>query len=131
MANNEFLHDRIITAHFSIPDSAVTQVVDPTVPVYIPGGAIINGITMMNTAAPTVAGVSATLDLRAGSEALIKTVNMSAAITAQTIPYAATISGTTPLYVADGGLLRLSVAASGAGGSNWTLSPDVYVRYVI
>jgi hypothetical protein len=128
MVQNEFLNPRVITASFSVPDAAASQAV--TSPAYIPAGAIITGISFINTAAPTVAGVSATLDLRAGSEAIIKTVNMKNVASAQTKPYAATISGTTPLNIIAGGALVLSVGASGAGGSNWTFSPDVYIGYI-
>lgn len=128
MANNEFLIPRIVTANFSVPSAAASQAV--TSPAIIPAGVIVTGITFINTAAPTVAGVSATLDLRAGSEAIIKTVNMKNAASAQTVPYSATISGTTPLFVTSGGALVLSVGASGAGGSDWTYKPDVYVGFI-
>jgi hypothetical protein len=125
---NEFLVQRVVAANFSVPDAAASQSVSS--PCFIPGGAIVTGITFINTAAPTAAGISATINLGAGTEAIMKTVNMSACAAAQTVPYAATISGTTPLYITNGGYLALSVGASGAGGSNWTWKPDIYVGYV-
>jgi hypothetical protein len=128
MANNELLINRIATANFIVPELAITQVV--TSPVFIPGGAIVTGVTFMNGTAATCTGVSATLDLRAGSEALIKTVNMKNAASAETLPYTATISGTTPLYLTSGGQLKLSIGASGLGGSNWTYAPSVWIGYV-
>jgi hypothetical protein len=127
MANNEFFVPRVVTASFSVPDAAASQSISS--PVYLPAKAIVTGVTMMNTAV-TCSGISATLDLRAGSEAIIKTVNMKNAASAATIPYAATISGTTPLYITSGGQLVLSVGASGAGNSNWTYSPTVYIGFV-
>jgi hypothetical protein len=128
MANNEFFVPRVITANFSVPDAAASQSVSS--PVYLPAGAIVTGITFNHTAAPTVVGISATVNLYAGSEALMKTVCMKDGVSVQTKPYAATISGTTPLYVTSGGMLKLYIGASAAGNSNWTYKPDVFVGFL-
>lgn len=127
MANNEFFVPRVITANFSVPDAAASQSISS--PVYLPAGAIVTGITFVNTAAPTVANVSATLELLAGTENIMKTVNMKNCASAQTVPYAATISGTTPIYIVSGGMLILNVQSSN-NSSNWTYKPDVYVGFL-
>ena len=130
---NEFLVKRVAAANFVVLASAATQSLPSGV--YIPGGAIVTGVTMINTAPITIANASGSIDLRvknataASSQALIITAAIKNAAGAETIPYIATLSNTKGVYLPVGGELVLSVQAT-SGSSVHTYAPDIYVGYL-
>jgi len=133
---NEFLEARIAKANFTMASTMSAAQSSPS-GVFIPGGAIVTGITYMFTGARTLAGNSATAEVRvintelASSMALVSTLNLSA-FPAQTIPYKASLLSAAGMYVAVPGELVLTVGADAAGNSVGTsIYPTAFVGYVV
>lgn len=124
---NEFLVQRVVSANFPVLASNATQGL--TSGVIIPKGALVTGVTMVNTGAITIANASGSIDLRVGTNALISTVMIKAAASAQTIPYVATLVSSAGTYLPAGGELQLSVQAT-SGTAVHTYAPDIYVGYL-
>jgi hypothetical protein len=130
---NEFLLNRIAVANFPVLASAAAQ----TIPsgVFIPGGALVTGVTFRQTAAPTIANAANTINLLvvntalSSSISLISAVALSAHATHLTRPYAATLSAAVGSYIPVSGELKLNVEGSN-GTAVWTYAPDIYVGYV-
>ena len=128
--NNEFLVGRVAKADYTILASAATQSLPSGV--YIPKGALVTGVTFLDTDAMTIANASGTVDLRVAgggsSVALISTVNISD-MGAQTVPYVASLVSAVGMHVPVDGELVLSVQAT-SGTAVHTYSPSVYVGYI-
>jgi hypothetical protein len=133
---NEFLEGRVAKADFT---AAATMSAAQSCPsgVWIPGGAIVTGVTYIYTNARTVAGNSATASVFVANTALsssiglVSSLNLSA-LPAQTIPYAASLVSAVGMYVAVPGELVFTIGADGAGNSVGTsVVPSVYVGYVV
>lgn len=131
MANNvnEFLNPRVAKADFTVLASTATQALPSGV--YIPGNALVTGVTFIDRDAlgSVHSNDSATVDLRAGAVALISTMRISQ-FAAQTIAYVPTLVSTAGMNVSTAGELVLSVQAS-SGTNARTFSPTVYVGYVV
>lgn len=129
---NEFLRNRIVKADIAIASSAATQAIPSGI--FIPGGALVTGITYMATGAMDVSVASQSINLYAAntqlssSIALVSSVVMSD-LGARTIPYVASLLTAAGMYVAVPGELVMSVQAA-SGGSVVTYSPSIYVGYV-
>jgi hypothetical protein len=130
---NEFLLNRIAVANFPVLASAAAQ----TIPsgVWIPGGAVVTGVTFRQTTTPTIANAANTVDLvivntaLASSMSQISAVALSDCAPASTVPYVATLSAAVGSYIPVAGELKLHV--EGSNGTNaWTFAPNVYVGYV-
>jgi hypothetical protein len=129
---NEFLQGRVAKADFTILASAATQSLPSGV--FLPGGALVTGVTFLNTGAQTIADASGSVDLRvantalSSSIALISTVRISD-LGAQTVPYVASLVSAVGMYVAVPGELVLSVQAT-SGTAVHTKAPSVFVGYI-
>lgn len=130
---NEFLEGRVAKANFGLIASSAATQAKPS-GVYIPGGAIVTGVTYMATGVMDVSVASQSINLYvantalSSSMALVSSVVLSA-LPAQTIPYAASLLSSAGMYVAVPGELVMSVQAA-SGGSVVTYNPDIYVGYV-
>lgn len=130
---NEFLLPRIAKADFTILSSAATQSLPSGV--WIPGGALVTGVTFLETGAMTIANASQTIDLRVANTALSSSIALISTehckdLGAQTVPYVASLVTAAGMYVAVPGELVISVQAA-AGNSVMTYSPSVFVGYII
>jgi hypothetical protein len=129
---NEFLANRIVKANFTVLASAATQAIPSGV--YIPKGALVTGVTILDTDAfgSVHSNDSASIDLRiagGGSSVALMSTALIKNIGAQTVPYVASLVSAVGMYVPQSGELVLSVQAS-SGTLNRTWSPTVYVGYV-
>jgi len=130
---NEFLEARVAKANFTIASSAATQALPSGV--FVPGGAIVTGITYLATGVMDVSVASQSINLyvantaNSSSIALASSVVMSA-LGAQTVPYVASLLTAAGMYVAVPGELVMSVQAA-SGGSVVTYSPGVFVGYIV
>ena len=125
MANNEFLIDRVVKADVSFSYVAATQAV-PT-GVYLPAGALVTGVTMVDFNANTVANASQSIDLRAGAVALISTT-MVKDIVAQTACKYPTLAVAGGVFLTKAGEIVLSVQGS-TGTNAFTCTPSIFVGY--
>lgn len=131
---NEFLEGRVARADYTVLASNATQAL--TSGVFMPAGALVTGVTFLDTDAVTIANASGTVDLRvantqlSSSVALISTARISVACPAQTIPYIASLVSTAGMYVPVSGELVLSVQAT-SGTAVHTWSPSVFVGYIM
>ena len=130
---NEFLEVRVQKANITIASSAATQAI-PT-GIFIPGGALVTGVTYMATGVMDVSVASQTINLYAANTALSSSMALVSSIAmsdlgARTIPYKASLVSSAGMYVAVPGEIVMSVQAA-SGGSVVTYSPDVYVGYVV
>lgn len=132
---NEFLEARVAVANFS---AASTMSAAQSLPsgVWIPGGALVTGVTYIYTGARTVAGNSATAQVNvhntalSSSIALVSSLNLSN-FPAQTKPYVASLVSAVGMYVAVPGELVMTIGADAAGNSVGTnAAPSVYVGYI-
>ena len=126
---NEFLNPRVAKADFTVLASTGTQALPSGV--YIPGSALVTGVTFIDRDAlgSVHSNDSATVDLRAGAVALISTMRISQ-FAAQTIAYVPSLVSTAGMNVSTNGELVLSVGVS-SGTNARTFSPTVYVGYVV
>lgn len=128
---NEFLNGRVAKVDFSVLASAATQ--NLTSGVFIPSGALITGITFMNSGVPTIANASGSIDLRlaggGSSVALVSTAMIKNVASAQTIPTPMTLVSSAGMYVPQDAELVLSVQAT-SGTAVHTWAPTVYVGYI-
>jgi hypothetical protein len=125
MATNDFLVKR--TAYFqdvTIGNAATTW----SSGVIIPAGAIITGVKMMAPGAVTTTDASATIQLRVGTNSIISTTKINAAVGAVTIPITLTLNQAGGVYVPASGELNMIVSASSV--SACTAVVDVYVDYL-
>jgi len=130
---NEFLEIRVQKANITIASSAATQAI-PT-GIFIPGGALVTGVTYMATGVMDVSVASQTINLYAANTALSSSMALVSSIAmsdlgARTIPYKASLVSSAGMYVAVPGEIVMSVQAA-SGGSVVTYSPDIYVGYVV
>jgi len=130
---NEFLEVRVQKANITIASSAATQAI-PT-GIFIPGGALVTGVTYMATGVMDVSVASQTINLYAANTALSSSMALVSSIAmsdlgARTIPYKASLVSSAGMYVAVPGEIVMSVQAA-SGGSVVTYSPDIYVGYVV
>lgn len=129
---NEFLKGRVAKADFTILASTATQALPSGV--FIPGGALVTGVTYLDADAMTIADASGTVNLQvvntalSSSISLHSTVRMSA-MGAQTVPYVASLVSAVGMYVAVPGELVLNCQAT-SGTSVHTYSPSVFVGYI-
>jgi hypothetical protein len=132
---NEFLEARVVKADFS---AAATMSAAQSCPsgVFIPGGAIVTGVTYIYTTARTVAGNSATASVFVANTALSSSIGLVSSINlsvfpAQTIPYVASLVSAAGMYVPVSGELILTIGADAAGNSVGTsVAPSVFVGYI-
>ena len=133
---NEFLEPRVAVADFT---AAATMSAAQSCPsgVWIPGGAIVTGVTYLYTTARTVVGNSATARLNvhntalSSSIALVSSLNLSA-LPALTVPYVASLVSAAGMYVAVPGELVWTIGADAAGNSVGTsVVPSVLVGYIV
>jgi hypothetical protein len=129
MANNEFLVNRVVKTAMSYPSNTASTFGSP-LGVYIPTGAVVTGVTINHTAAPTVANQAGTYCLYVSTDIPL------IAITALTdiggtvnIPQNLPLLTTAGMYISKGGALYLKQGVSN-GTSVWTYAPDVYVGYL-
>jgi hypothetical protein len=134
MAINEFLEQRVARAEYTVLASAATQSLPSGV--FLPAGAIVTGVTFINTGAPTIANASGSIDLRvantqlSGSQALVSTAMIKNVASAQTIPTIMVLSYSGGVVLSNAGELILSVqATSGTNAHTW--KPSVFVGYVV
>lgn len=130
---NEFLQGRVAKADFTILASNATQSLPSGV--WVPGGAIVTGVTFINTAAQTVADASGSVDLRVANTALSSSIALISTIEiknlgAQTVPYVASLVSAAGMYVAVPGEVVLSVQAT-SGTAVHTKTPSVLIGYVV
>ena len=131
---NEFLEVRVVKADLGvIASSAATQALPSGL--FIPGGAIVTGVTYMATGVMDVSVASQSINLYVANTALSSSVALVSSIAmsglgAQTIPYKASLLSAAGMYVAVPGELVMSVQAA-SGGSVVTYSPTIYVGYVL
>jgi hypothetical protein len=131
---NEFLEARVAKIPFSsIAESAAAQAL--TSGVYLPAGALVTGITVMCSDAPTVANASNHIGImvyntqNSSSVQLASTALIKNVASAQTVPTILTLVSTAGMYVPVSGELGMSVSAS-SGTNAITWSPIVYVGYI-
>ena len=96
--------------------------------VIIPVGAIITGAKLMAPSANTTTDASATIQLRVGTNSIISTTKINAAVGAVTIPITLTLNQAGGVYVPASGELNMIVSASSV--SACTAVVDVYVDYL-
>lgn len=97
--------------------------------VIIPAGAIITGAKLMANAAVTTTDASATIQLRVGTNSIISTTKLNAAVGAQTIPITLTLNQAGGVYVPASGELNMIVSASSV--SSCSAVVDIYVDYLL
>lgn len=125
---NEFLNNRVVAVN--IPYPANTASTWAPTGVFIPTGAVVNGITMVHTGSPTVANAANTFALYVGTDiALMAVTAISDLNAAQTIPFRAALATTAGMYISKGGELYMKQGVSN-GTNAWTYSPDVFVGFV-
>jgi hypothetical protein len=133
MAKNEFLNGKILRAEYSLYGNTAQNTVNGSV--YIPAGAIVTGVTFINTGAITIANAGNGISLQvintsaSSSINLISSVAMSAAGLAQTLPYVATLTAAVGTYIPVSGQLCIVQGVSN-GTSVWTRTPSVFVGYL-
>ena len=133
MAANEFLEGAIARAEFTVLASAATQAL--TSGVYLPAGALVTGVTFMNTGAVTIGNASGSIDLRvantqlSSSVSLVSTGMIKNIASIQTIPTVLTLAYSGGVRLPQSGELVLSVQAT-SGTAVHTWSPSVFVGYV-
>jgi hypothetical protein len=134
MAANEFLEGPLARAEFTVLASTATQAL--TSGVYLPAGALVTGVTFMNTGAVTIANASGSIDLRvantqlSSSVALVSTGMIKNIASVQTIPTVLTLSYSGGVRLPQSGELVLSVQAT-SGTAVHTWAPSVFVGYVV
>ncbi|MBE3085294.1 MAG: hypothetical protein IMZ64_03630 [Bacteroidetes bacterium] len=129
---NEFLQARVAKADFTILASAATQSIPSGV--YIPKGAYITGVTIMDVDAlgSVHSNDSATIDLRlagGGSSVQVLSTKVISVMADASKPYVAVMLSTNGVYVPQNAELVLSVQAS-SGTLARTFSPTMYVGYI-
>ena len=131
---NEFLEGQVVRAEYAVLASNATQAL--TSGVFLPKGALVTGVTFINTGAPTIANASGSIDLRvantqlSSSISLVSTGMIKNIASAQTIPTVLTLGAVGGVYLPQGGELVLSVqATSGTNAHTW--APSVFVGYVV
>jgi len=130
---NEFLEVRVAKADFTMLSSAATQSLPSGV--WLPGGALVTGVTFLDTDTMVVANASQTFDLRVANTALSSSIALISTehckdVGAISVPYVASLVSAAGMYVAVPGELVLSIQAA-AGNSVMTYSPSVYVGYIV
>lgn len=132
---NEFLLPRVAKADFS-PAATMSAAQSCPSGVFIPGGALVTGVTYMYTTARTVAGNSATASVFVANTALSSSIGLVSSLNlsdfpAQTKPYVASLVSAVGMYVAVPGELVLTIGADAAGNSVGTsVAPSVFVGYI-
>jgi hypothetical protein len=132
---NEFLEPRVARADFT---AAATMSAAQSCPsgVWIPGGALVTGVTYLYTNARTVVGNSATASVFVANTALSSSIGLVSSLNlsnlpAQTVPYVASLVSAVGMYVAVPGELVLTIGADAAGNSVGTsVGPRVLVGYI-
>jgi hypothetical protein len=130
---NEFLRARVAKVDLgAIASSAATQAIPSGV--FIPGGALVTGVTYMATGVMDVSVASQSINLYVANTALSSSIALVSSIAmsglgAQTVPYKASLLTAAGMYVAVPGELVMSVQAA-SGGSVVTYSPSIYVGYI-
>jgi hypothetical protein len=127
MAQNEFLAGRVAVANFPLLASTAAQTVNGGL--FVPTGALVTGVTYLNTATPTIDSAANTVVLYCGDVPLVSAVAISVGASAINIPYTATLVSTAGMYLTAGAQLKLRAQASN-GTNAWTWKPDIYVGYV-
>jgi hypothetical protein len=131
---NELLQERIAKADFTVLSSAATQAL--TSGVFIPGNAIVTGVTIMDLDAlgSVHSNDSATVDLRIANTQLSSSIQINSVkslgmFNVVSIPYVWPLTSTGGVYIPVSGELVLSVqASSGTAARTW--SPQVFVGYI-
>jgi hypothetical protein len=133
MVHNDYLNAKVLKADFTLNGSTASQV--NLGGVYLPAGALVTGVTFINSNPITIANAANGISLQvinsgaSSSMNLISSVAMSLA-GAQTVPYVATLSAAVGTYIPVSGQLAIVQSASN-GTSVWTRTPSVYVGYVL
>jgi hypothetical protein len=119
---NEFLVERVVVFK---ANAAATLYAG----VYIPAGAIINGISAFVTGDQTnLAAASATFQLRVGTDSICSAITFKQ-LAAQTKPVALTMNNSAGVYVPNSGELNLIMQAS--QNSSYVGPPTFYVGYMV
>jgi hypothetical protein len=128
MANNEFLVNRVVSASFPVPANTASSWGSGGV--FVPSGAIVTGVTFIQTTTPVVANAANTICLYVGTGIPLMAVTaISDFSAASTIPYAGALLTTAGMYIGTSGELLLKNGVSN-GTNAWTYRPDVYVGYL-
>ena len=117
---NEFLSRRVVKGDFTIANAAATN----NTGIFIPAGAIIQGISFESTGAVTKTAASGTVVARVGSANICATVNLS------TLPAQTVIASTAVALnrIATAGELQIVEGVTGTSTAAGTYY--VYVDYI-
>jgi len=129
MANNEFLHGRIVSAHLA-NHTVYTAATYLEQPVYVPAGAIVTGVTMMLNESMTTANCDNTMNLYVSTDIPLGAVTaISDILKTNQTPEEFALLTTAGMYISKGGPLYLLQGVSN-GTAAWTFHPDCYVGYL-
>ncbi len=124
MAINQLNARRTAFIHYEATDVLVTNT---ALGVAIPAGALVTGIRMVSPDAVTTTNGSASVQLRAGTEALAATWKLEAMPTIGVIQTTATLTADGVLMASGG---ELNIVQQASSSTHVTGSWDIYVDYL-
>ena len=125
---NELLVNRVVKTNVSYPANTASTWIP--IGIHIPTGAIVQGLTLMHTATPTIANAANTVLFAVGTgiplQAGTAISDWNAAVT---IPFKASFLTTNGMYISSGNEMYLKAGISN-GTAGWTWNPDIYVEFM-
>jgi hypothetical protein len=125
--NNAFLEGRVVSAAFS--NSVTSASASLTSGVYIPTGALVTGVTYMQTGTNATHNSMGSFSLSVGAISLISAQAQSA-VPAQTIASRPLLVSSAGMYLSTGGELNMGIG-SNLTASTGSIAMNVYVGYVV
>jgi hypothetical protein len=127
MGNNEFLEGRVVSANFVYTNQAAATTL--TSPAYIPGGAIVTGVTYFSPAATHVDASNGLFNIRAGAITICSAQDV-AQLPAQTIASRPSLVSTAGMYISTVGQLNLAMGTATFPGTG-SVSLNVYAGFIV